>query len=67
MTNVIMIKQIIRIGIDQIVEIGEFSLVVDIKDTILEDRIIEEDTEEIIRMRAMTEKEVGVGLEKEHI
>ena len=31
------------------------------------DRTIEEDTEEIIGMKITTEKEVGVGLEKDHI
>ena len=99
MTNVVMIKEIIRIGIDQIVEIGEFNLVVEfnmdriievdqgidkaigmtleeeilkvmqehIKVRIFEDRTIEEDIEEIIGMRTMREKEIGVGLEKDHI
>ena len=38
-----------------------------IKVRILEDRTIEEDIEEIIGMRTMTEKEIGVGLEKDHI
>ena len=33
----------------------------------MEDRIIEEDIEEILRMKIITEKEVGVGLEKDHI
>ena len=34
---------------------------------ILEDRIIEEDIEEIIGMKLITEKEVEVDLEKDHI
>ena len=38
-----------------------------IKVKIFKDRIIEKNIEEIIGMRVMTEKEVGVGLEKEHI
>ena len=33
---------------------------------ILEDRIVEEDIEEIIGMKIITEKEVGVGLEKDY-
>ena len=33
---------------------------------ILEDRIVEEDIEEIIEMKIITEKEVGVGVEKDH-
>ena len=32
---------------------------------ILEDRIVEEDLEEIIRMKIITEKEVEVGIEKD--
>ena len=98
-TNVIMIEKIIRISIAEIVEIGEFNLVVEInmdriievdqgmdkvigivlgeeilevmqehiKVQILGDRTIEEDIEEMIGMRIMTEKEIGVGLEKDHI
>ena len=91
-------QKIIRIGIDQIAEIGEFNLVVEfnmdriievdqgmdkvigmtlgeeiievmqehIKVRILENRTIEEDIEEIIGMRTMAEKEIRVGLEKDH-
>ena len=33
---------------------------------ILEDRIVEEDIEENIKMKIITEKEVGVGLEEDH-
>ena len=33
----------------------------------MEDRIIEEDIGEIIGMKIIPEKEVGVGLEKDHI
>ena len=39
MTNMIMIREIIRIGIDQVVEIGEFHLVVEFS----MDKIIEID------------------------
>ena len=39
MTSIIMIKEIIRIGIDQMGEIGEFNLVVEFS----MDRIIEKD------------------------
>ena len=38
-----------------------------IKIKISEDRMTQEDVEEIIDVRAMTEKKVGVGLEKDHI
>ena len=91
-----MIEEIIKIGMDKIVELEEFSLVVEIsmdkievdlgmnKITgmiigeekieamwehikILEERIIEEDKEEMIGMKMITQKEVGVGLEKDHI
>ena len=34
---------------------------------ILEDRLVEEDIEEIIRMKIITVKEVGIGLEKDYI
>ena len=33
---------------------------------ILEDRIVEEDKEEIIEMKFVIEKDVGEGLEKDH-
>ena len=33
----------------------------------MEDRIIEEDIEEIIGMKIITEKEVGIGLETDHL
>ena len=48
MTNIIMIREIIKIGIDQIVEIGEFHLVVEYS----EDEIIEtdQDMKRIIEM-----------------
>ena len=85
-----MIEDIIKIGIDQIAEIEEFSMdkieidlgmdkitgmiigeetleVIWEYNKILEDRIIEEDIEEIIGMKIITDKEVGVGLEKDHI
>ena len=32
----------------------------------LEDRVMEENIDEIIGMKIITEKEVGVGLEKDH-
>ena len=96
MINIIMIEEIIKIGIDQISKIEEFSLVVEFsmdkievdlgmnkitgmiigEDTLevtsegiknLEDSIIQEDIEEIIGMKIITEKVVGVGLEKDHI
>ena len=97
MTNIIMIKETIRIGIDQIAEIEDSNLVVEfsadkiievdqgmnkttgmtigeeilevmqecIRIRILEDRIREVDTEEIIGMKII--KEVGVDLGKGHI
>ena len=85
--NTIMIQEIIKIGIDQIAEKEEFSLVDKIEVDlgmnritemfieeeilevmcecmkILEDIIAEEDIEEIIRMKIITENEVEVGLE----
>ena len=84
-----MTEEIIKIGIDQIVEIEDFNLVDKVEadqgmnriigmiiaeeilgvkwecKKILKDRI-EEDIEEIIGMWIITEKEVGVGLEKDH-
>ena len=86
MSHIIMIEEIVKIGIDQTVEIGELNLLDkvevdqsmnkiigaeileamqdDIK--ILEGRIVEENIEVIIGMKTITEKEVGVGLEKDH-
>ena len=96
MINIIKIEEIIKIGIDQIAEIEEFSLVVEfsmdkmevdlgmhkvtgiiIGEETLEvtwewsknfgRQIIEEDIQETIEMKIITEKEIGVGLEKDHI
>ena len=60
----------VNLGMDKITGliIGEETLEVTwehIKSS--EDRIIEEDIEEIIGMKIITEKEVGVGLEEDHI
>ena len=74
MISIIMIEEIIKIGTDQIAEIEEFSLVDKIEVDlgmnrecikILEDRIVEEDIEETIGMKIITEKEEEVGLEKD--
>ena len=51
MTNIIMIKEIIRIGIDQVVQIGEFHLVVEFS----MDKIIEID-QGMNKARGMTLK-----------
>ena len=86
MIHIIMVQEIIKIGTDQIVEIGEFNWVdtVEVDQgmkkiigeeilevmwehiNILKDRIIEKDIEEIIGMKIIAEKEVGVGLGKDH-
>ena len=86
MTHITMIEEIIKIGIDQIVEIGEFNLVDKVEvdkgtnkiigeeilevmwehTKILEDRIVEENIEVIIEMKIISEKEVEVGLGKDH-
>ena len=84
-----MIEEIIKIGIDQIAEIEEFSLVDKIEVDLgmnritamiigkeilkvtweyiklLEDWIVAEDINKIIRMKIITEKEVEVGLGKD--
>ena len=89
MIHVIMIEKTIKIGIDQIVETGEFNLVdkvevdhdmnkiigIIIGEEILEvmrecikilkDRV-KKDVEEVIGMKIIRQKEVGVGLEKDH-
>ena len=79
-------EEIIKVGIDQIVEAGEFNLVDKIEvdqgmnkmigEEILEamqectktlgDRKVEENIEVIIGVKIITEKEVGVDLEKDH-
>ena len=56
MIHIIMIEEIIKIDIDKIAETGEFNLV---------DKI-EENIEVIIGMEIIEEKDVGVGLEKDH-
>ena len=87
MIHIIMIEEIIKIGVDQIGETGEFNLVDKVEvdqgknriigmiigeemlgvtwehTNILKDRI-EENIEEIIGVKIMREKEVGVGLER---
>ena len=88
--DVIMISEVIKICIDQILEIGEFNLVDKVEVNqgiskiigmitgeeilevtwecikILEDRIVEENIEEITGTKIIVEKEVGVCLEKDH-
>ena len=89
MINVIITEEMIKIGIDQIAETGEVSLVnkVEVDQDVnriigmiigeeilevmweqtksLEDRI-EEDIKEIIGLKIIAEKEIGVGLEKDN-
>ena len=86
MTDMIMMEEIIKKGMDQIVEIGEFNLVDKVEVDqgmnkiigeeileamqdcikILEDRIVEKNIEVTIGMKIIAEKEVEVGLEKDH-
>ena len=62
MTNIIMIREIIRIGIDQVVEIREFHLVVEFN----MDKIIEVDQGMYISM-GMTLEEEMLEVMREHI
>ena len=86
MIHIIMTRETIKVGIDQIVKTGEFSLTDKVEvgqginktieeETlgatqghikILEDRIVEENTEVIIGMKITVERQVEAGPEKDH-
>ena len=81
MTDAIMISEVIRINIDQKVEIGDSidrievgldinkivgEVILEVMQGILTDKIADESIEIITEMKVMAEVEMGIGLEKGH-